>query len=154
MKANALQGIDNDLSFRIVHPCSKVAGLGTVIESDIVRPTKPVVSTSEIEPRRISHFRAYSQTANLSDVEVLRSEPNTEYALLNCEAGWKSPRKNDLLAVEHPCNCVRGPESTESPPAQPEKQKQRAASGLAIQEFVERGGFTECPTSQPTEHER
>ncbi|HTW66963.1 MAG TPA: hypothetical protein VME17_20225 [Bryobacteraceae bacterium] len=27
MKANAVQGIDNDLSFRIVHPCSKVAGL-------------------------------------------------------------------------------------------------------------------------------
>lgn len=78
-----MQGIDNDLSFRIVYPCSKVAGLGTVIEGDIVRPTKPVVSTSETEPRKILHFRAYSQTANLTNVEVLRSEPNTEYALLN-----------------------------------------------------------------------
>ncbi len=83
MKAHAVQGIDNDLSFRIVHSCSKVAGLGTVIEGNIVRPTEPVVSTSEIEPRRILCFRAYSQTANLSDVEVLRSEPNTEHALLN-----------------------------------------------------------------------
>jgi hypothetical protein len=79
VKANAVQGIDHDLSFRIVHPRSKVAGLGTVIEGDIVRPTKPVVSTSEIEPRRILHFRVYSQTANLSDVEVLGSEPNTRF---------------------------------------------------------------------------
>lgn len=78
-----MQGLDNDLSFRIVHPCSKVASLGTVIEGDIVCHTKPVVSASETEPRKLLNFRGYSQTANLPDVEVLRSEPNTEYALLN-----------------------------------------------------------------------